>query len=303
MEKRTLGTTTAHLTKQGTVSSESVSMGSAFGYETHGYDTSYKPVKTTKKPVLFFTTADANNEKYAQALERSFKHFHPDIPFHTVKGEELQSYLKDDPAFFYRQKPILGEKYLKEYELVIGIDADSIILGDLSYLWETKDYDIAGVLNYNELDAKQFGMIGGWGILPIEYMNCGLVAMRNEQFVHNWNVWCHSPQFERLHKYREQDGLNALVYHGNWNVRILDHGDGPAGMHALWGLFGKTYWNRTVLKDKKVIIPASGNPNVFPPMEMEIKIAHMGGGGGTKKDNWGIYFPEEVYQYIQTLIK
>jgi len=253
-----------------------------------------------KKPVIAITVADKNNEKYAGMLERSFKHFHPDIPFKAITGADLEIYTKDDPHFFYRQKPIIGEQYLSEYDCVLGLDADQIVLGDLSYIWETKDYDVGCVLNFNQPDAERYGIIQGWGIHPVEYVNCGLVAMRSLKFVHNWKVWCYSNQFERL-QYREQDGLNALVYHGNWNVRIFDHGDGPAKMAAFWGLFGKTYWPKAVLKDKKVIIPK--NDTGIPKVDTELKVIHWGGGNIGNKLNYRVFFNEEVSDFIDTVIK
>lgn len=270
-----------------------------------------------KKPILVFTTCDKNNFPYALSMLNSLRKFH-DWPVLLVTDEndpeklkklpkdvevkDLTPYLKNDPQFFYRQKPIIGEEYIKDYELVLGLDVDQIILGSLDYILETADYDVGFVLNYNELDAKQYGFIGGWGILPIEYANCGLVAMRSEKFVHDWNVWCFSPQFERM-QYREQDGLNALIYHGNWNARCFDHMDGIAKMHALWGIFGKSFWNRCIMRDGKVILPKSEEEKRFPDKDVEIKVAHAGGGSGAVKGNWGIYFSEEVMSFINDLIK
>lgn len=252
-----------------------------------------------KKPVLFFTIADDNNLKYAKSLENSFKKFHKDIPFYIVQGEELKRYTTDDPAFFYRSTPVLAERFIKEYDLVVKIDADSVVLGDLSYIWETKDYDIGGVLNYNLPDAQTYGLVQQQGILPIEYVNCGLVAMRSEQFIHEWSVWCFTPQFER-YQYREQDGLNIKIYHGNWNCRIFDHGDGPANMYGFWGLFGKTFWNKAELRGNKIIVPKVEGG--IPQFDTEIKIAHMAGGAGTKKDAWGLYFNEKIMKRISFLI-
>lgn len=269
-----------------------------------------------KKPILCFTTADKNNFPYAVSMLRSFRKFH-DWPMLLVTDEDrpeelaklpkdieikdLKEYLKNDPQFFFRQKPVIGEEYIKDYELVLGLDCDQLILGDLSYILDTKDYDVGFVLNYNELDARDYGLIGFQGVLPIEYANCGLVAMRNEKFVHDWNVLCFSPQFERA-QYREQDLLNAMIYYGNWNCRCFDHMDPPAGMQALWGIFGKTFWNRCELRDDKVILPKSDIEKKFPDKDVEIKIAHLGGGAGAKKNNWSIYFSPEVMERINYLI-
>lgn len=253
-----------------------------------------------KKPVLFFTLADDNNIKYAKTLERTFKKFHSDIPFHIVQGEELAAYTKDDPMFFYRATPILGEEFLRDYDLVVKLDADQLVLGDLSYIWETKDYDVGTVINWNRVDPQNYGLVQGWGIQPTEYMNCGLVAMRNIKFVHDWKILCFSPQFDRM-TYKEQDLLNTMIYFGNWNVRCFDHGDGPAKLHAWWGLIAKGELKKAIVKGDKIIVPAA--PDNFPKVDTELKVVHLAGGAGSKKDNWGLYFTEEVMVHINELIK
>ena len=179
---------------------------------------------TDHKKIVVFTIADDNNLGFANALEKSFKNFHSDITFKIIKGEELLGYLKQDPNFFYRATPIIAEELFKEYELVIKIDADSIVTGKLDYVFDTEDYDVATVMNWNRIDPAIYGLVQGWGINPVQYMNCGFVAMRSKKFVHHWKILCFSEQFNAL-QYREQDLLNILVYYGNYNVRCLDHAD------------------------------------------------------------------------------
>lgn len=251
-----------------------------------------------RKPVVFFTIADQNNLKYAKALENSFRKFHKDIDFIIVQGEDLQAYLKDDPQFFYRATPILAEKFLKEYELVVKIDSDSIVLGDLSYIWKTPDYDVATVINWNRYDAQRYPIVQFQGVLPIEYMNCGLVCMRNEKFVHDWKILCFTEQYNRS-QYKEQDMLNAMIYYGNWNVRCLDHGDGPANMYAWWGLLGKLEWSRAELRGNDVVVPKGLGDTPFPPKDVELKVVHMA--GGSPKESWGKFFNEKIMKRINFL--
>ena len=271
-----------------------------------------------KKSVVIFTCADDNNFQYAIGMWNSLTKFHSpleiDMIFYTtekrpemlhkiptgIKIVDLESYLKVDPQFWYRQKPVIAEPLMDEYELVLGMDVDQIVTGDLSYILNTKDYDVCGVLNFNKEDANTYGLVQGWGILPIEYMNCGLVAMRSKKFVHDWKIWCFSNQFSRL-QYREQDGLNALVYHGNWNARILEHGDGPAKEHSFYGLFAKDYWNRVVLKDDKLIIPTLGDGSI-PAVVTELKVIHFGTGNNPGKYNYRTKFQEDVIKRLDYLI-
>lgn len=262
-----------------------------------------KEKKTDKKEVIAFTAVDEKNEQYLPYLINSLRKFHSEkeLPLHIVKGDELKAYLKDDPMFFYRQKPVIAEKLIKDYSLVIGLDADQIITGDLSYLWKTYDYDVATVLNWNRYDINIYGLVQGWGIAPLEYFNCGLVAMRSEEFVHHWNIVSHSEQFNRL-QYKEQDLLNVLCYYGNYNVRCLDHFDGPAKMNSWWGLISKGEWKDAKLQDGKIIIPKGKGNTPFPPREIDLKVIHWGGGKDGVKMNYNVFFPPEVAKHLDYLV-
>lgn len=255
-----------------------------------------------KKPVLFVTIADENNKKYEIMLHNSFNKFHSDIDWYCVEGDELKRYLKDDPMFFYRSTPILGERFLSEYELVVKIDADSIIVDELSYIWKTTDYDIGTVINWNRVDPLTYGYVQAQGILPIEYMNCGLVAMRNSKFVHEWKINCFNVQFDRL-QYKEQDLLNLMIYYGNWNIRCFDHGDGPANMHAWWGLISKGEWSRAILVNNKIFIPKDTNTPPFPNKDIKLKVLHFAGGASNaEKMNYKTKFSEDIVKRLDYLV-
>lgn len=254
-----------------------------------------------KKDVVFFTIADQSNLGYATNLRNSFRKFHKDIPFEIVTGEVLDGYLKEDPGFFYRATPILGEKYLKEYELVVKMDADSIVFGDLSYIWKTLDYDVGTVMNWNRVDPQKYGQVMFQGIAPFEYMNCGFVAMRSEKFVHDWKNLCYTPQYDRS-RYKEQDMLNVMVYYGNWNVRCFDHTDKIGGMIAWWGLIVKGELHRAELRGEKIYIPKGLGDTPFPPVDMEVKVVHAGGGNQPNKMNFHTWVNEEVGKRIEYLI-
>lgn len=266
-----------------------------------------------KKPICCVCIADKANISYANTMIKSLRKFH-DWPVILVTNEtdkeklpkdvilkDLGKYMVDQ-MFFYRATPIIAESLLDEYELVLKIDADSLILGDLSYILETKDYDVGTVINWNRFDQAHYPLVQGWGIFPAEYFNCGFVAMRSKKFVHDWKMLCFTPQFDRL-QYKEQDLLNALCYFGNYNVRCFDIGNPKLDTNQWYGIIGKGEWNRSILKDGKVIVPKGFGPTPFPPSNMEIKVAHMGGGNGAPKDNWGLFFPPEVMERITELTK
>lgn len=264
-----------------------------------------------KKPICIFCIADKNNLAYARAMINSFRKFNNwDVILFTdetntdnlpknVIIRDLKPYLRD-PMFFYRATPIIGEELLDEYDCVVKMDADQLVLGDMSYIEKTRDYDLATVINWNRWDERVYPLVQGWGIFPAEYFNCGLVAMRSKVAVHHWRTLCFSSQFDRL-QYKEQDLLNAICYFGNYNIRCLDHTDPIKGVAAWWGMIAKGELNRAIIKENKVIVPKGFGDTPFPPTDMELKVIHLGGGKDAKKDNWGIYFSPEVMKYINKL--
>lgn len=270
-----------------------------------------------KEPVLVFTCADKNNFDYAVGMLNSLRKFHdwpalivtdekdPEKLKKLPKGVEVKDltlYLKDDPAFFYRQKPVIAEEYIKKYELVLGLDADQIITGNLDYILNTKDYDVGTVINWNRVDPAMYGYVQGWGINPIEYMNCGLVAMRSEAFVHHWKVLCFNNQFDRL-QYKEQDLLNILIYYGNYNVRCFDHGDGIAKYNAWHGLIAKGELLRAELRGDEIIIPKGEGDKPFPDQDQVLKVIHAAGGSKVNKMNYKTWVNDAVSERIDYLVK
>ncbi len=181
---------------------------------------------------------------------------------------------------------------------------DQLVLGKLDYILQTSDHDVGVVLNANRFDPQYFGWIdiSRVGIMPMDYFNCGLVAMRNKRFVHNWLIWCYSAQFDRS-QYKEQDGLNLMCYVGNWNVRCFDIPDGVAKYSAWHGLISKGEGWRAKLVNNTVIVPQGEGDTPYPPVDMEIKVIHLAGGQGAKKDNWGAFWTPEVMERINEILK
>lgn len=276
-----------------------------------------------KKSVLIFSTADQNNFPYAVKMFNSLTKFHSprdiDMVLYTnetrpeelarlpkgIKIEDISPYLADDAMFWYRQKPILAEKYMDEYDLVLGLDCDQIICGKLDYIFETRGYDCGVVINWNRADPQIYGLvdIARIGIAPVEYYNCGLVAMRSKKFVHHWRVLCFAPEFNYM-QYKEQDILNILCHFGNYNIRCFDIPDGVAKYAAWHGLIDKGELTRAQLSQNgDIIVPKGEGTTPFPPDHMIIKVIHFAGGqGGGDKFNYKTMVNEEVGKRLDQLI-
>ena len=254
-----------------------------------------------KKPITAFTIADSANLPLAKKMINSLRKFHTEeeLPMYIVTGKELEHYLKEDPQFFYRSTPVVANKLLKDYETVIKLDADQIFMGDISHILSLKDYDVGTVLNYNRTDPKTYGVVTVFNIDPQRYFNCGFVVMKNHEFVKHWLEKCYSEHFERL-QYREQDLLNILLHYGNYNYICYDIYDRIRDYSAWHGLLNKGEGVHMKLVDGQVILP-KGEDN-YPAMDKIVKVFHFAGGKGENKNNYRIWFNEELISHIDWLV-
>lgn len=244
-----------------------------------------------KKPLVFFSIADANNLSYFHKLKKSFEHFHPSIPLLLYDEPKIVPY--NDPNFWYRATPMIGKELLKEYETVIKIDADSVVTGDLSELWNG-DFDIGVVNNSNPREFKTFPYQYR-NVHPFAYVNCGLVVMKSLSFVEYWYDKCFSSLFNT--QMREQDMLNDLVFDNHWSVKKFDEGD------SFYGLASKGYWpNIQLLADHRLLLPKGTElKEPWPDKEKYIKVLHFGGGNIPNKMNFNTLFQPEVAAYLKEI--
>ena len=227
-----------------------------------------------KKPRVLFVPADVNNEQFFQQFQNSLRKFHSSEELPLVRVNETGN----DPNFWYRAKPIIASRLIEEYETVIGADADQVILGDLSEIWEG-EFDVGVVHNDPSFP------INIWDVDPNFYANNGMVVLKNKAFIEHWKKLCYSSHFNN-YQFREQDMLNILIsdYH-NYNVRWLEEDN-------IYGESAKPLWAQATLEGDKVMIK-----------EKELKIIHFGGGNDPNKGNFNIRFQPEVVKKIQELIK
>lgn len=243
---------------------------------------------------IAFTIADDNNLKYAEMMEKSLRKFHSkeDLPLLIVSGADLQKRLAIDPMFYYRATPVIASELTSDNDVIIKIDADSIITGDLSDAWKENN-DASVVLNSNPREYISYPYTI-WDITPFEYLNCGFVVMKSQRFIAHWKTACFSKHFNN-YQMREQDLLNILCHYGDYHIDLLDAGDG------MWGLSTKGYWQHIeVEKDKLVLNPIDG----YPPVKKEVKVIHWGGGNtDPQKMNYRIRFKEDVVKFLDKLVK
>lgn len=250
------------------------------------------------KPVIFYTVAlDEQNQEYADKMIRSFKYYN-DYPLKTFTIEDFTDLLGHKPEYndFYRLTPMFARSLIDEYELVVRLDADQVILGKLDYIVDhRKDYDLGTVLNINRIDPLRYEMPKGYGIEANEYYNMGLLAFTNKKLLeHLWKL-CHSKYYYRL-RFREQDIMNILAHYGDYKVRCFDHYDYKNKYYAWHGLVAKGEGSKMILDGDTVILP-KGKDN-YPDHDLVIKAYHWAGGDGEVKWNLHNHFNEELAKHI-----
>ncbi len=252
------------------------------------------------KKVAIFSIADNNNLQYYERFKNSLRKWHGEEEVDLLLMTEKEIAKFNDPKFFYRAKPILADQLIGQYEVIIGMDCDQVVCGDISALWADSELDVLCVHNSNPKEAKTYP-VQVWDIGVNEYLNAGLVAMRSEKFIKHWLGLCMSPRFDK-YQMGEQDLLNIMVYYGNYKVGLLDSGDG------FWGLSSKGYWPKIELRDdvtsklgKKLLLPKEGD---WPPdKDKTIKVIHWAGGNVPGKMNSRLNFTEEVSDWLEMLME
>lgn len=259
-------------------------------------------MEKNKKPRVAFVVADDAHKWQVRYLENSLRKFHSEEELPLVVIGEKQIKKTKDPAIFYKATPYFAKDLLKEYELVIKLDADQIITDRLDYIFNS-EYDIGTVYNWNRIDPQHYGEIGFGTIAPMEYYNCGFVAMRSEKLVKHWLKLCNSYHFDRM-PFREQGFLNVICYYGEYNVRCFDNYDPVTGYAAFHGLISKGDWHKIELvedQNKGLHLMLPKGADGFPERDRTIVCLHWAGADNERKLHYRTRFAQPVVGYLDYL--
>lgn len=255
--------------------------------------------KENEKVCFMLVAGNKQNKEWAEGLINMINHFHSDIPIHVFTDEHW-NFEGDD---LFRITPGIAVKLIQDYDLVIRLDADQLVLGALDHIIKSQ-YDVGCVLNHNKIDREKYGIITTYNIPPNLYVNAGLVAMRSKQFVHNWWALCNNPALFQTLQYREQDLLNILFHYNYpiYNNVIFDMPNDAAKYYAWHGLRAKGYGSLAEMRGDDVVIPKQENND--PDRDTVIKAYHYAGGGNEPdKMNYRIHFNDDVVKHIEKLRK
>lgn len=245
-----------------------------------------------------FVIATESHAKLYEKLVNSIRKFHPDIEIIRYHDEDIKA--TKDPAIFYRATPYFAKKLMDQgYELVIKMDADSIVTGSLERVLQG-NYEVGTVLNYNRVDPMRYGQISVGTVNPGAYYNCGFVAMTSKKFVEHWLRLCYTPHFDML-QYREQDLLNIITHYGDYKVTCFDE---FTPEYSAWhGLVAKGEGLKMIVKKGEIVLPAS--PDGYPKHDKLIKVLHNAGGSSERpiQDVYRTQFSEEVIHRLTELME
>lgn len=197
-----------------------------------------------KKPVVFFTIV--SDEYYypvgTHILVNSFRKFHPNIDLVVFRQDMIDKVFAEKGVNFYQAKPTFAKLLTDQYELVVNIDADTIILARLDEVLDW-DYEVGGVWNFNDYENAELA-----DIKADMYVQAGLVASRNPQF---WDIWEEENKNAMTFVRQENDVLNFIWYNHpevkKMKKVIFDKDEGYMGCKSL-GREGQFY-----MEGKKVM--------------------------------------------------
>jgi len=155
--------------------------------------------------IVFFTIVD--DLYYYPAgchiFVNSFKRFHPDIDLVVFRQDVIDRVMKEKQINFYQAKPTFAKLLSGQYDLVVNIDCDHIILDRLTEVVD-QDYEVGGVWNYNAYENASFDTI-----TDTMYVQAGMVASRNPEF---WDIWERKNKQAMQYLRKENDILNLVWY-------------------------------------------------------------------------------------------
>lgn len=164
-----------------------------------------------KSKVGFFTIVgdDYYTPVGTQILVNSFKTFHPDIDLIVFRQDVIDKIFAEKGVNFYNCKPTFAKLLVPYYDLVVNIDADSIILGHLDEVL-ADDYDVGAPINYNHYENSSHEEI-----TEKMFLQAGLVASREPLF---WDIWEEENKDCMDYKSRENTAMNIV-----WYRKLHDH--------------------------------------------------------------------------------
>lgn len=233
--------------------------------------------------ILSWITDDYIDILNAKNLQNSIKYFHSDVEFKIFNtADTIHIKGKYNGITNMWMKPAISLEYIDSYDMIVLLDGDIIITGDLTDILTSVE-DIICVRNMNSQ-----GKAGAhfWGnhitldkkiINSVDFLNAGLVASNSKKFWIDWHTTNEYYRKYNMHGMGDEQGtLNHVFYNGEFSTKIMD---GPGikasyGLTNAWGTGNNHWesWSSIFVREDKLYIP--------DPIEgeIEVKVLHQAGG-------------------------
>jgi len=196
----------------------------------------------------------------------SFVRFHPDIDLIVFRQDVVDKLFAEKNINFYQAKPFLAELLVDKYDLVVNIDADTLVCGRLTEVFDNTDYDVGAVWNYNDYENASFE-----NITEKMYLQAGMVASTHPDF---WKAWQKINRKAMKYLRKENDTLNLLIYNDSkiskLKLKVFDkekdyYGCKSLGREPLFYIED----DRLMCKNEQVFAYHFARGNVFPKLDFD----------------------------------
>lgn len=186
-------------------------------------------MKNERKCAFSFVSDNYYYPVGCHKMINSFKRFHPEIDLIIFRQKDVDKVFKEKGLNFYNAKPTFAKLLTDKYDLIADIDADSVICGRLTEVFDKDNYDVGSVLNLNDYENTSVD-----NVTEDMYLNAGLIASRNPKF---WDIWEEANKQAMEYKCKENDIMNLVIYNNpivkRMRLKIFDKDNDYYGCKSL----------------------------------------------------------------------
>lgn len=194
----------------------------------------------------------------------SFKRFHPDIDLVIFRQNVTDKLFKEKGTDWYNSKPFMAELLFNDYDLIVNMDADHVVTGRMSEIFDNVDYDVAGPLNFNDYENVSVNNVS-----EEMYIQGGMIASTSKEF---WLKWQEMNRDARKYKCRENDVMNLVIYNEmpKLKLKIVDKYKNYYGCKSL-GREPEFYIenDKLMCRNEQVLAYHNAKGGVFPKLDFD----------------------------------
>ena len=158
-------------------------------------------------------------------MVNSFRKFHPDIDL-VVFRQDTADKIFQTGVTWYNAKPNFAE-LLFDYDLIVNMDADHVITGRMTEVFDNVDYDVGAPLNFNDYENTSVQ-----NVTEEMFLQGGMIASTKKGF---WLRWKEMNKDAMKYKCRENDVMNLVIYNDmpHLKLKIFDKDKDYYGCKSL----------------------------------------------------------------------